>query len=127
MSGGSANGKVTRPGGQQSGEAPAVSVFRRFLGFFGSRNGDSQLRETIEEIIEEIEESANDEDANVPIGDDEPVADVMCNTLFLAVTGDCADYRRFKRAFDDGTTFVTDDVVIPLPGLRIDRLTNRAQ
>jgi CBS domain containing-hemolysin-like protein len=81
MSGGSANDKVARPGGQQSGEAPAVSVFRRLLGFFGSRNGDSQLRESIEEIIEEIEESANDDDANVPIGDDERV--MLTNILNL--------------------------------------------
>jgi CBS domain containing-hemolysin-like protein len=81
MSGGSAGSKAARTGGQNGGDAPLVSAFRRLLGFFGHRNGDSQLRESIEEIIEEIEESATDEDADGPIGDDERV--MLSNILNL--------------------------------------------
>lgn len=81
MSGGSAGSKAARAGSQNGGDAPLMSVFRRLLGLFGHRNGDSQLRESIEEIIEEIEESASDEDADGPIGDDERV--MLSNILNL--------------------------------------------
>ena len=81
MSGGAANGKSARSVSQHGGEAPLLSAFRRVLAFFGQRNGDSQLRESIEEIIEEIEESTTDEDADVPIGDDERV--MLSNILNL--------------------------------------------
>ncbi len=39
------------------------------------------------------------------LGFDDVAADVMCETLFFGVVGDGDDYRRFKAAFDGGTTF----------------------
>jgi CBS domain containing-hemolysin-like protein len=40
-------------------------------GLFGGRNGESALRDSIEEIIEELEEGEDEEAAAVPIGSDE--------------------------------------------------------
>lgn len=40
-------------------------------GLFGGRNGESALRDSIEEIIEEFEEGEDEEAAAVPIGSDE--------------------------------------------------------
>lgn len=39
------------------------------------------------------------------LGFDDVAADFMCETLFFGVVGDGDDYRRFKAAFDGGTTF----------------------
>ncbi len=41
----------------------------------------------------------------VELGFDDAVADLMCETLFYGVTGDCDDYRRFRKAYEDGSTF----------------------
>jgi hypothetical protein len=38
-------------------------------------------------------------------GDDDIVADYMCEQLFFGVVGDCDDYRRFKKAYNEGLTF----------------------
>ena len=57
------------------------SLLKRLLRVFGARNGDSQLRETFEEIIEEIEEGTSEEEAAVPIGDDERI--MLSNILSL--------------------------------------------
>jgi hypothetical protein len=38
-------------------------------------------------------------------GDDDVVADYMCEALFFGTVGDCGDYRRFKHAFDNGLEF----------------------
>jgi hypothetical protein len=35
-------------------------------------------------------------------GDDDIVADAMCEDLFFGVVGDCDDYRRFKKAYNEG-------------------------
>lgn len=35
-------------------------------------------------------------------GDDDVVADYLCEALFFGTVGDCDDYRRFKHAFDNG-------------------------
>lgn len=40
-----------------------------------------------------------------PGGADDIVADYMCEQLFFGVVGDADDYRRFKRAFDEGTAY----------------------
>jgi hypothetical protein len=38
-------------------------------------------------------------------GYDDILADLMCETLFFGVVGDADDYRRFKKAYDEGGTF----------------------
>ncbi len=38
-------------------------------------------------------------------GFDDIVADYMCETLFFGVVGDCDDYRRFKKAYNEGLVF----------------------
>ena len=35
----------------------------------------------------------------------DPIADLMCETLFHGVLGDCADYAAFKRAYERGQRF----------------------
>lgn len=81
MSGTASNGKTARQGAQNDADSPFTAAFRRLIGLFGSRNGDSQLREAFEEIIEELEESSSDEEASLPIGDDERV--MLSNILNL--------------------------------------------
>ncbi len=81
MSGTASNGKTARQGAQNGAKSPFKAAFRRLIGLFGSRNGDSQLREAFEEIIEELEESTSDEEASLPIGDDERV--MLANILNL--------------------------------------------
>jgi hypothetical protein len=44
-----------------------------------------------------------------PIGFDDIVADLMCETLFFGVVGDSDDYRRFKKAYDEGLVFAGID------------------
>lgn len=67
MSEAAGNEKTTRPV-----EASALGAFRAWLsGLFKSRNGDSQLRETIEEIIVEIQENEDESEAATPISTDE--------------------------------------------------------
>ena len=65
-------------------------------------------------------------------GFDDIVADYMCETLFFGVVGDCDDYRRFKKAYNEGlefagiphghrqsaTGFLAVDVLRALPGRR---------
>jgi hypothetical protein len=38
-------------------------------------------------------------------GPDDIVADFMCEQLFFGVVGDCDDYRRFKKAFNEGLSW----------------------
>jgi hypothetical protein len=38
-------------------------------------------------------------------GFDDVIADVLCETLFFGVVGDCDDYRRFQLAYNQGGTF----------------------
>ena len=77
MSNHTANSKSARGASQQSDG----SLLKRLLRVFGARNGESQLRETIEEIIDEIEEGTSEEEAAVPIGDDERI--MLSNILSL--------------------------------------------
>ncbi len=58
-----------------------AGIWRRLRGIIGLRNGDSALRETIEEIIEEIGENNNEEGTAPSIGDDERV--MLSNILKL--------------------------------------------
>ncbi len=41
----------------------------------------------------------------VDLGFDDVVADYMCETLFFGVVGDADDYRRFKKAYNEGFDF----------------------
>ncbi len=64
----------SRPVNGSRGETPAPGGLRRWLRkLFRRGNSDSQLRETIEEIIGEIEEAVPEEDAATPIGGHERV------------------------------------------------------
>ena len=38
-------------------------------------------------------------------GFDDVLADLMCETLFFGVVGDADDYRRFKKAYNEGSSF----------------------
>src|SRR3990172_11894722 len=44
-------------------------------------------------------------DIGVDLGFDDIVADVLCETLFFNVVGDCDDYRGFKKAYNEGLVF----------------------
>ncbi len=64
----------SRPVNGSRGETSAPGGLRRWLRkLFRRGNSDSQLRETIEEIIGEIEEAVPEEDAATPIGGHERV------------------------------------------------------
>jgi hypothetical protein len=41
----------------------------------------------------------------VDLGFDDTVADFLCEMVFFGVAGDCGDYRRFRKAFDEGLEF----------------------
>jgi CBS domain containing-hemolysin-like protein len=58
-----------------------AGFWRRLRGFLRGKGGDATLRDTIEEIIEEIGESEGDDEVTVPIGDDERV--MLFNILKL--------------------------------------------
>ncbi|WP_020590551.1 hemolysin family protein [Kiloniella laminariae] len=65
----SGNGKPVRG---QGSETSSNGGFRNWVSrTFGFKNGDSSLRETIEEIIGEIEESEGETESATPIGADE--------------------------------------------------------
>ena len=38
-------------------------------------------------------------------GFDDIIADLLCETLFFGIVGDCDDFRRFKLAYDQGSNF----------------------
>ncbi len=44
-------------------------------------------------------------DVGIDLGFDDIVADLMCETLFFGVVGDADDYRRFKKAYNEGLDF----------------------
>ncbi len=72
----------SRPVTGNRGEHSGFAGFWRWLRkLFGRGNGDTQLRDTIKEIIGEIEEAIPEEDAAVPIGDHERV--LLGNILAL--------------------------------------------
>ena len=74
------NGKATRAAAN-NGSTTSGGFWRWVKSLFGTRNGDSQLRETIEEIIEEFEVEEGEEDSSLLIGDDERV--MLSNILKL--------------------------------------------
>ncbi len=77
------------------GELSVFAGIRRWLRkLVGRGNGDSQLRETIEEIIGEIEEAIPEEEAATPIGGHERV--LLGNILALRHL--CADDVMVPRA-----------------------------
>lgn len=81
MSEASGSSKPVRGGGQTADEG-ALAQFRQWLrGLFRPRNGESALRDTIEEIIEELEEVEDPEEAATPIGAHERI--MLANVLKL--------------------------------------------
>ena len=64
-----------------NGENRQAGVWHWLRGVFRGRNGDNALRETIEEIIEEIGEGEGEPESPVTIGDDERV--MLANILKL--------------------------------------------
>jgi uncharacterized repeat protein (TIGR01451 family) len=44
-------------------------------------------------------------EVGIDLGFDDVVADLMCETLFFGVVGDADDYRRFKKAYNEGLDF----------------------
>ena len=44
-------------------------------------------------------------EVGIDLGFDDIVADLMCETLFFGVVGDADDYRRFKKAYNEGLDF----------------------
>ena len=56
---------------RNGGSSPVAGIRQWLSGLFKSRNGDSHLRETIEEIIVEIQESEDESEAATPISTDE--------------------------------------------------------
>ena len=71
MGSSTANGRAGRNTSSNSDVSLFAAVWRALGGWFGNKNGDSQLRDTIEEIIEEIQESESADEGATPIGDDE--------------------------------------------------------
>ena len=53
-------------------------------------------------------------DIGVDLGFDDIVGDYLCETLFFGVVGDADDYRRFKKAYNEGLEFA---------GVPLDRAT----
>ncbi len=78
----------SRPANGNRGGVSALGGFWRWLRkLFGRGNGDSQLRDTIEEIIGEIEEAVPEQEAATPIGGHER----WLLGYFVAVRLLCAD------------------------------------
>lgn len=72
----------SRTGARAATSAGGWAMVRDWVGgWFRPRNGDSQLRETIEEIIGEIEEAGHDEASEIPFGSHEKV--LLVNILNL--------------------------------------------
>ena len=71
MSGSSSSSQISRSNGNGAQNGPWAGVRLWLRNLFRGRNGESHLRETIEEIIEQIEEDEDDEASATPITDDE--------------------------------------------------------
>jgi len=52
----------------------------------------------------------------IDAGEDDITADYMCELLFFSVVGDADDYRRFKKAYDEGLVFDGVDLSLAVPG-----------
>jgi len=75
MADSSGTGRVSRGNGQSG------SLWHRLRGFLKSRQGEAQLRETLEEIIDEIKDVEREEVSGAPISSDERV--MLSNILRL--------------------------------------------
>ncbi|HMB75526.1 MAG TPA: CBS domain-containing protein, partial [Kiloniellaceae bacterium] len=73
MSSSTDSSKPSRNGTGNGGGSFLGAIWRSIAGIFGAGSGDSQLRDTIEEIIEEIQENDKSEEGGGPIGDDERI------------------------------------------------------
>ena len=71
----SSSGRVVRGNGQGGG------FWQRLRSLMKGRQGETQLRETLEEIIDEIKEVEGEEDSSTPISSDERV--MLSNILKL--------------------------------------------
>ena len=74
------------PGHRNSGQTASADfslswLWHKLRGLLGVRNGDSQLREAIEEIIVEVEDQAPELDDTGPIGSHEKI--LLSNLLKL--------------------------------------------
>lgn len=67
------NQRMSTANSDRSEDSPLSRLWQWLRHALGLKNGDSHLRDTIEEIIEEIEESEGEEKAATPIGTDERV------------------------------------------------------
>ena len=72
-------GRSTRGNGQGATGGWLGEIWLWLRALFRGKNGDSALRETIEEIIEEIEEGGNEQEGATPITKDERV--MLANIL----------------------------------------------
>jgi CBS domain containing-hemolysin-like protein len=77
----SGTGRAARSNGHSGQGGPLAGTWQWVRGLFRGRNGESALRETIDEIIEEIEEGEDDESGATPITDDE--RNMLANLLTL--------------------------------------------
>ena len=71
--------RTTRSNGQGAETGRLSRIWHWLRGLLRGRNGDSDLRDTIEEIIEEIEEAESEEASATPISGDERV--MLANLL----------------------------------------------
>jgi CBS domain containing-hemolysin-like protein len=71
--------RTARSNGQGTETGRLSRIWHWLRGLLRRRNGDSALRDTIEEIIEEIEEAESEEASATPISDDERV--MLANLL----------------------------------------------
>jgi CBS domain containing-hemolysin-like protein len=72
-------GRTSRSNGQGADTGWPGRIWHWLRGLVRGRNGDSALRDTIEEIIEEIEETESEQASATPISDDERV--MLANLL----------------------------------------------
>jgi hemolysin (HlyC) family protein len=70
-----------RNGGQAASDSFLSWLWHKLRGILGARNGDSQLREALEEIIVEVEDQTPEQDDAGPIGSHEKV--LLSNLLKL--------------------------------------------
>ncbi|WP_340116464.1 hemolysin family protein [Pelagibius sp. 7325] len=79
MADSSGTGRLTRNG--QSGNGSGGGLWQWLRGLVKSRQGEAHLRETLEEIIDEIKDVEREEDSGAPISSDERV--MLSNILRL--------------------------------------------
>ena len=77
----SGSSKPVRGSGQTADEGALAKIRLWLRSLFRSRNGESPLRDTIEEIIEQLEETEDEQEAATPIGAHERI--MLANILKL--------------------------------------------